>query len=337
MPKFSIIIPVYNMEKYLMRALMSIKEETFTDYEVLIVDDGSTDKSPQMIDEFAAKDERFIPVHKPNGGVASARNMGLDRASGEYILFVDPDDKIEKGALTVLGEGIDKHSPGLIIFGTYNDYLDESLNTVASTTSIPSFPGFYDESPCRRYFSEIVCSYLVTSKCFKRELIEGYKTRFRDLSLGEDGMFFADFYENEPESMLVIDKALYHVTIARRNSLSNSYHPERFDQAFILSKKAREIINKWGLNESPEHVRSVDYATVRDVQMLIKNLSLSPEDTGSCVRRLRNCLNDREVLETIKRTPASLMGSRNDRIKLMLLKMKLYAPVVMLARLNRKR
>ncbi len=92
MPYFSIIVPVYNVAPYLREALDSVLTQTFTDWECLCVDDGSTDGSGAILDEYAAKDSRFRVWHKENGGVSSARNLGLDNAQGEYIGFLDPDD-----------------------------------------------------------------------------------------------------------------------------------------------------------------------------------------------------------------------------------------------------
>ncbi|MBR0034952.1 MAG: glycosyltransferase [Synergistaceae bacterium] len=91
----SVIVPVYNVEKYLARCIQSILDQKHTNLEIILVDDGSPDSSGKIIDTFAEKDSRIIPIHKQNGGVSSARNAGLDTASGEYVLFVDADDHIE--------------------------------------------------------------------------------------------------------------------------------------------------------------------------------------------------------------------------------------------------
>ena len=103
MPKISVIVPVYNTEKYLHRCIDSILDQTFTDFELLLIDDGSTDSSGTICDEYAAKDSRVRVFHKENGGVSSARNMGLDNAYGEWITFVDSDDYlIDQSGLTLL-------------------------------------------------------------------------------------------------------------------------------------------------------------------------------------------------------------------------------------------
>lgn len=94
MPKVSIIVPVYKAEKYLNRCIDSILAQTFTDWELLLIDDGSTDRSGDICDEYAKKDTRIRVFHKENGGVSSARNLGLDSAQGEWVTFIDADDYI---------------------------------------------------------------------------------------------------------------------------------------------------------------------------------------------------------------------------------------------------
>ena len=91
-PKVSVIVPVYNVEKLLQRCIDSILAQTFTDFELLLIDDGSKDKSGEICDEYAAKDSRIRVFHKQNGGVSTARNLGIDKAQGEWIYFVDSDD-----------------------------------------------------------------------------------------------------------------------------------------------------------------------------------------------------------------------------------------------------
>ena len=94
MPKVSIIIPVYNNEKYVEKCIRSVMNQTFRDLEILVIDDGSTDKSGEILDHLAAEDKRIRLFHQENSGVAAARNKGLDSATGEYFTFVDGDDYI---------------------------------------------------------------------------------------------------------------------------------------------------------------------------------------------------------------------------------------------------
>lgn len=102
MAKVSIIVPVYQVKKYLSQCIESILNQTFTDFELILVDDGSTDGSEKMCDQYAKADDRILVIHKKNGGLSEARNRGIDAASGEYLLFVDSDDYIEPNMLECL-------------------------------------------------------------------------------------------------------------------------------------------------------------------------------------------------------------------------------------------
>ena len=95
MPEISIIVPAYNVEKYLDKCMKSILSQTFEDFEVLLIDDGSKDSTPQICDKYAALDSRVKAYHKKNGGLPDARNYGLDRMSGKYVTFIDSDDFID--------------------------------------------------------------------------------------------------------------------------------------------------------------------------------------------------------------------------------------------------
>ena len=106
MSKISVIVPVYKVEKYLNRCVDSILNQSFKDFELILVDDGSPDDCPRICDNYAKKDNRVVVIHKNNGGVSSARNAGLDAAGGGYISFVDSDDFVEKDFLLKLYQGI---------------------------------------------------------------------------------------------------------------------------------------------------------------------------------------------------------------------------------------
>ncbi|EOH87788.1 glycosyltransferase family 2 protein [Enterococcus pallens] len=122
MCEISIIVPVYNVEKYLHKCVDSILIQTFTDFEVILVDDGSLDNSGQICDEYAKKDDRVKVIHKKNGGLSDARNAGIDVAKGKYLGFVDSDDYIERDMYELLYENIVKEKADLSICGIYHVY-----------------------------------------------------------------------------------------------------------------------------------------------------------------------------------------------------------------------
>lgn len=116
-PLFSIIVPIYGVEKYLRNCLNSILNQTFHDYEVILVDDGSKDDSPKICDEFVSIDFRFKVIHKTNGGLVSARQAGVHLAKGKFIVCVDGDDWIGLNYLKSFAEIIIKHKPDVIVCG----------------------------------------------------------------------------------------------------------------------------------------------------------------------------------------------------------------------------
>ena len=133
-PRISVILPIYNVEDYLNACLASIAEQSFADFEVLMIDDGSQDKSPEICDRWALKDQRFRVVHKKNGGVGSARNAGLEIARGDFFTFVDPDDYLESGFFAALVEAQARCDSDIVI-GRFTR-LSESGRVIAQSQEI---------------------------------------------------------------------------------------------------------------------------------------------------------------------------------------------------------
>ncbi len=121
-PKISIIVPVYKAEKYLHRCVDSILAQTFTDFELLLIDDGSPDSSGEICDQYASVDSRVRVFHKPNGGVSSARQCGLDNAQGEYTIHADPDDWVEPDMLQELYAEAKRSNADMVICDYFQDY-----------------------------------------------------------------------------------------------------------------------------------------------------------------------------------------------------------------------
>lgn len=115
--KISIIVPIYKVEQYLPRCIDSLTSQTYKNIELILIDDGSPDRCGKICDEYAEKDKRVKVVHKPNGGLSDARNKGLDIASGDYIMFVDSDDWIEKESCEVIVGLFDKYNVDIVSFG----------------------------------------------------------------------------------------------------------------------------------------------------------------------------------------------------------------------------
>lgn len=185
MPKLSIIIPVYNAEKYILRCLQSIEKQPFSviggGIEVLLVNDGSTDGSQDICEEYAKSHPQVRVFNKPNGGVSSARNMGLDNAQGDYVTFVDADDWLEENVLTET-----------LLDGDYDLVkIPRSSGSRHRTYSEDVF--ITDRKAARRFMTENY-NHECVAKFYRRSAINGL--RFREgLRVGEDVVFVTDVFE----------------------------------------------------------------------------------------------------------------------------------------------
>ncbi len=189
-PGISLIVPVYNVEAYLHRCLDSVLAQKFTDFEAILVDDGSTDASGRICDEYAEKDARFRVIHKQNGGVSSARNMGIQASGGGYIAFLDSDDAVGEGYLASLVGG---PADADLVVGGYRMLEQESGETVYACR-IPgpeTLERGYDG--IKRLFA-LKSFVFPFAKRFSRELLLRHGIAFPEkVSLGEDAIFMAQY------------------------------------------------------------------------------------------------------------------------------------------------
>ena len=337
MPCISFIVPIYNMERLLPRALRSLRAQTLTDFEAILINDGSKDGSAALCAQAAAEDARFRFIDQPNGGVAAARNAGLDAAQGEYIFFLDPDDWVEPNAAEVLYHTVRDADADCVEFGMFYDICDENGKLLHSETDHCTFSGVYRGEPFKEHFDKMASSYLAANKMYRRAFLEQHHLRFSCHQLGEDGMFFVAFYRQNPSCLVVLEKPLYHYTIARRGSLSNRYHPERLEDNFYLSDAVWDTVAAWGFQNSPMHRAKANYCTVRDLMMGVKNLGCSPLSLSEQTAWLRSTLQKPRVRTAVRSTPLRAMQSRNDRVKLLLLKLRLCRTVLLLSGANQRK
>lgn len=189
----SVIVPIYKVQDYLDECIESIINQTYSNIEVILVDDGSPDRCPQMCDEWAKRDSRIRVVHKKNGGLSSARNAGIDVAKGEYISFVDSDDFICKDALQNLYDRIKNDKSIGITSGLIYRYQD-------GCTSIFNNKWFRKTEktiPASEFLLETMgqkTSYTVWNKLYRRDVIGN--TRFREGRNNEDTLFMYDLGKN---------------------------------------------------------------------------------------------------------------------------------------------
>ena len=193
-PLISVIIPVYNKEKYIYELISDLKRQTFTEYECIIVDDGSVDESGKLCDELSRKDERFIVKHTLNYGVSHARNEGINLSQGKYVTFVDADDRIPFNYLEKLYNKITETKVDLLIGSYVKIFQDDRENEKVDYPMKDKIYLFEDILP---YFAELQQNYGVFGWCWGkimlRELVG--KIRFKEnLKLAEDFDFYLNIY-----------------------------------------------------------------------------------------------------------------------------------------------
>lgn len=182
----SVIIPIYNCERYLNRCVNSVLNQSYKNYELILIDDGSIDASGEMCDQYAEKDERIVVIHQKNQGVSAARNAGIEKSSGKYIVFIDSDDFVENDFLYRLNQS----DADLVMVG-FCDYLNNKvLNVIVEdekSWSAKSDKGIEE-------FLKSKSASVVWGKRYKKSILDEYKIRFRkDLSFCEDRIFNNDY------------------------------------------------------------------------------------------------------------------------------------------------
>lgn len=253
MPEISVIVPVYNAEKYLYRCIDSILEQTFTNFELLLVDDGSSDNSGIICDEYACKDSRIRVFHKENGGVSSARNIGLDYARGNWIAFVDSDDYVYPSFLAtymdLCNNGVD-----LCILGVVPDY---SLSVEYKITKA-SIDYIGDLQSALFLFADCQMFGALWNKLLKKSIIEEYQLRLNEeYKYREDEEFLLRYMlhvkkiaSTIKEEYVYIVPSLYkynninnlHTIISMYSSIVNIY---RGSSNVVTDSYQIELCNEW--------------------------------------------------------------------------------------------
>ena len=218
--KFSVIVPVYKVEGYLEQCVESVLQQTYTDFELILVDDGSPDRCPEMCDELAEKDSRIKVLHKENGGASSARNAGLDIASGEYIMFLDSDDYWNDE--NALQEVYDKAKFGtdIVIFGC----TDWDIHTNKKVVSRSS----YNQEIMQSNDKNMILHYLLSEKKLpggstvfmtRRKIIERNSIAFKEGINSEDYDWVLEVFLNA-DSFAAIDNPFYTYRKGRIGSIT---------------------------------------------------------------------------------------------------------------------
>lgn len=275
--KCSIIVPVYKAEEFIARSIDSILQQTFPDWELLLIDDGSPDNSGIICDEYAAKDERIRVVHQKNSGVSTARNKGLDLINGDYVLFLDSDDWLDVNCIEYCINEMSKTKADILQFPT-------------ERTSKPN----YDTAICtiaqgRIYTAE---EYIAANNFFVciggtvicANIIMTNNIRFRnDIKLAEDQMFIMDCLRRS-DTVYRSDYPFYKYYINDGSATSSSKSANIKDSIKALTKYK---------SSHPEFTKTIDYTLLYFIWYIIKNMDVPNRELSRLIKNARIAYNSK--------------------------------------------
>lgn len=231
--EYSVIIPVYNAEKTLCRCIDSIIDENRKNIEIILVNDGSTDSSLFICKQYSQKYDNIVTVDKENGGVSSARNIGIQAARGEYILFLDSDDYVSDNYFDVLNSIYTDSSPDLVIFGAQAvGGAEQKCQTGCFFENSPDGIAMRIAQAMQEYNFSSVCN-----KAFKRTIISSRGIVFDGrLAIGEDQLFLFEYAMNIA-SIKSVNDIIYNFDVSDKDSLSRKYREYLLDQLITVDRR----------------------------------------------------------------------------------------------------
>lgn len=256
--KVSFIIPIYNVEKYLPQCVDSILSQTYTDFEVILVDDGSPDNSGKLCDEYALKDKRVRVIHKPNGGLSDARNAGLKEARGEWVVFIDSDDFwVNDDCLKQIMTVVEKHGECGFIGFNCSYYYEDNHSYVPWVA--------YDDSIGHPIDKDTAMHALVTSgtmpmsaclKVISRKMLQENRLYFKNGLLSEDIPWFIDLLEGCGKCMFV-NQYIYAYRQNRVGSITHTAGERSVNSLlYIIQEELNKMNHRTFSEQAKDDVRS---------------------------------------------------------------------------------
>ena len=299
----SVVISIYNVENYATKAIETSIKQTYPNIEIILVDDGSTDGSGALCNQFAEKDRRIKVIHKENGGLSSARNAGAEAAAGEYIMFLDGDDYLRLDAVERLVDVLARRPSDMIQFEyTEVDANEKQINAADSITDTDR--SIRGASTPAEFFNELYRKGGVyasgCTKLFKKELIQ--QIPFQNI-LHEDEMWCTEAFQHNM-SVTYISDVLYYYVMRDNSIIHSSFNRSKLD-SFHSSEARISVLEKLGLNE----LASVEYSKLFGT---ILTLHYSAKSAG-----------DKEALKLIRhefnkhKKAISLFGGLKGKFKLL--------------------
>ncbi len=286
--KYSLIIPVYNAEKHISACLESILGQSYQDYEAILVDDGSTDDSRRIEERYRVIDKRIKVIAKANGGAASARNAGIEHASGEYILFIDSDDTIEKSLLSQVDKVLTESKGIMPIYGMTFDYyrkgiLEKSEVLAQYSEKFLTIKQIY-ERYCELFYANVFSS--ACNKVFDLSVIRENHLRYREGMIVYEDYDFVLSYIDHISGVRFINKGLYHYRHDYEDIHSRCYRLELSTIKKNMSQLCATVLSIGGHRAMPEKLPALYEATADLYLQMVKDNLLKGSYTEDNIKQI---------------------------------------------------
>ena len=323
--KYSVIIPVYNVENYLSRCIDSLLAQNYVDLEILLIDNGSGDQSGQICEDYATQFSNITAYHIPNKSVGSARNFGLAKAKGEFICFVDADDYLVGNLFSDVESQLDSQLD-LLVFSYYNS-IEKNLSEIDRSAKILPTEGKKDKSDFIALFQELWLTdmmYTVWNKIYRKEFLEEHQIVFESYELGEDVRFNLNVYQHVNAVLLV--KSCYYVYISGRiDSAMGQYNPNRMNYQLEELGKVDQLMISWNSHDE----QFIDQIKARILMSNIQNISKQKMSLSKKRHYVEVLCRNQEMIALLKKTTSPL----HPLIR-RLLHLRMYLTVIFLKKLQ---
>lgn len=338
----TVIVPIYNVEKYLNQCVRSIVDQTYRNLEILLIDDGSPDNCPRMCEEWAARDSRVRVIHKENQGLGMARNTGIEHATGEYVCYFDSDDYVDVRTIEIALTALKKNHADYALFGYCHLFPDGSTSSfqMEKQKTVFTGPEIRDEllpwliQQARPHESKCPFAFSAWSGLLRRSLVEDHRIQFLSEKqiISEDTLYLLELY-SKLRKVVLIPEALYFYRV-NPASLTKTY------------QKERQIKNNAFLAASQEMAMKLGYSPEIRIRLIMLYHGFTLEAMKHIIRMsvpyrqkrqlLSDFFTDRVIVGSITRDTISRRGVEMA-LFLVCLKLKLQFPCFALLWLREKR
>ncbi len=317
----SVVVPVYKVEDYLEKCIRSIQNQTYSNLEIILVDDGSPDRCGEICEEFAVKDERIKVFHKENGGLSDARNYGVQYATGKYLLFVDSDDYISETLIEKTVNAAETHSCDFVLFDYY--YVKNGIEEVRTCEEIPKNKVI----SLKKEKSLFTMPPSAWSKLFNREFYMNSGIEF------PKGLYFEDLgttpkFLLQAENIFYLKEPLYYYMIRSTSIMGNQNYERKYNDMILILNQVLDYYKTKGLFE--QYREELEFLVFKNAFFEpVRELVLVHQE-GDYADKYRSYVYGK--FPKVNRNPYVKQMKKKDRLHLLILNLRQYWIMRMLSK-----